>query len=207
MLLPFFFCCFICVCYFVSASCSLFILVPSSYVMLSFWNQKKKHNFRQWTWTQSITSLNTRDNVQRTTHLLAKSEFDIFNVYSFRHVNKKHAEFRLFLHIHLFFFLFCCFFFCYCALWWYGKMCKNLKWIQKTHEIQSLLLSLFVGLLKIQGHILKSWCVFFNLWIRTKWNFRRQSLKSLSRTNFSVQPESNFCISSKITMEEKQKKK
>lgn len=59
----------------------------------------EKHNFRQWTWTQSITSLNTRDNVQRTTHLQPKANLT-FSMCTRFDMYKKYAEFRLFLHTH-----------------------------------------------------------------------------------------------------------
>lgn len=119
----------------------------------------EKHNFRQWTWTQSITSLNTRDNVQRTTHLLAKSEFDIFNVYSFRHVNKKKNMLNS-----VYFFIYnmntkkkICFVFCCCALapCCYGKMCKNLKWIHKHTRYN------------------RCWCFFFRVCWKSRATFDR----------------------------------
>lgn len=113
---------------------AVFILVP---YVVSFRNQKStifanEHD------EQSITSLNTRDNVQRTTHFTVepKANFDrCFFSRSQRCVhgfdihlyickqNTKHAEFRLFLHVR---------FFCVSSLaqylvfsCCYGKMCKN----------------------------------------------------------------------------------
>lgn len=55
--------------------------------MLKFWNQKSTIFANEH--EQSITSLNTSYNVQRTTSLLAKSEFDIFSACLFQYVNKE----------------------------------------------------------------------------------------------------------------------